>query len=107
MQPLSLIQSAQNSMVKHAYSLKAPKKIKDAVDFLCEGFHLVQEALESGLKCRFIFGTRLGWDSAEGKRIFAEAQKRKVRCFEATSKIISYVSDTTTPQGMFAVVGKP
>jgi len=107
MQPLSLIQSAQNSMVKHAYSLKVPKKAKDSLDFLCEGFHLVQEALNSGLKCRFIFATKEGWNHQEGKRIFADAQREKVRCFEITSKIVSYLADTVTPQGLLAVVGKP
>src|ERR1041385_6816541 len=107
MVPLSLIQSVQNSMVKHAYSLKVPKKSKDSLDFLCEGFHLVEEALKSDLKCRFIFATKEGWNHPDGKRIFERAQRDKVRCFEITSKIVAYLADTVTPQGVFAVVGKP
>lgn len=106
MTQLSKIESVQNSMVKHAYSLKVPKKSKDLEDFLCEGFHLVREALKSHLKCRFLFATKDAWDNPEGKEILAMAQKDKVRCFEATSKIISYISDTVTPQGILAVVGK-
>ena len=94
-------------MVKHAYSLKVPKKAKDADDFLCEGFHLVQEALFSGLKCRFIFATKSGWNHPDGAKIYANAQMAKVRCFEITSKIISYLADTVTPQGIIAVVAKP
>ena len=107
MQPLSLIQSAQNSMVKHAYSLKVPKKAKDSLDFLCEGFHLVEEALKSDLRCRFIFATKEGWNRPEGKKIYDSAQRDKVRCFEITPKIVSYLADTVTPQGLLAVVGKP
>ncbi|HJT25625.1 MAG TPA: RNA methyltransferase [bacterium] len=103
---LSKIESVQNSMVKHAYSLKIPKKSKDLEDFLCEGFHLVREALKSGLKNRFIFGTKEAWENAEGKEILALAQREKVRCFEVTGNIISYISDTVTPQGILAVVGK-
>jgi TrmH family RNA methyltransferase len=103
---LSKIDSVQNSMVKHAYSLKVPKKSKDLGDFLCEGFHLVREALKSGLKCRFIFGTKEAWENTEGKEILAAAQREKVKCFEVPGKIISYISDTVTPQGILAVVGK-
>lgn len=106
MTQLSKIESVQNSMVKHAYSLKIPKKSKDLEDFLCEGFHLVREALKSGLKCRFIFGTKEAWENPEGKEILAAAQREKVKCFETPSKIISYISDTVTPQGMLAIVGK-
>jgi len=106
MTQLSKIESVQNSMVKHAYSLKIPKKSKDLEDFLCEGFHLVREALKSGLKCRFIFGTKGAWENPEGKDILASAHREKVKCFEVPSKIISYISDTVTPQGLLAVVGK-
>lgn len=106
MTQLSKIESVQNSMVKHAYSLKIPKKSKDSDDFLCEGFHLVKEALESGLKNRFIFATKEAWNNPEGKEIFELAHREKVRCFETPSKIISYISDTVTPQGILSVVGK-
>lgn len=104
---LSLIQSVQNSMVKYAYSLKVPKKSKLAEDFLCEGFHLVQEAQKSRLKTRFIFATRGAWEREEGKAVFSRAQRDKVRCFEVAPKIISYLTDTAAPQGITAVVAKP
>ena len=103
----SKIESVQNSMVKHAYSLKVPKKAKESVDFLCEGFHLALEALVSGLRCRFIFATKGGWEHPDGQRIHLEAQKAKVKCFEVTSKIVSYLADTVTPEGVFVVVEKP
>ena len=107
MTQLSKIESVQNSMVKHAYSLKIPKKAKDSLDFLCEGFHLVGEALKSGLKVRFIFATKTGWDHPDGKQILEKAHRAKVRCFEVTPKIVSYLADTITPEGILAVVGKP
>ena len=94
-------------MVKHAYSLKVPKKAKEAEDFLCEGFHLVREALTTDLKCRFIFATKLGWNHPDGKKILEEAQRAKVRCLEVTPKIVTYLADTVTPEGILVVVGKP
>jgi len=102
----SLVQSVQNSMVKHAHSLKVPKKLKIAEDFLCEGFHLVQEAFKSGLKLRFIFATKEGMNHLDGLEIQELAKRNKVRLFEVTPQIISYLSDTVTPQGMIAVVKK-
>ncbi|HTC19921.1 MAG TPA: RNA methyltransferase [bacterium] len=106
MPPFPSIQSVQNSMVKHAYSLKIPKKSKEADDFLCEGFHLVEEALKSGLRLRFIFGTFEAWNRPEGKGIFTAAHREKVKCFEVPPKIIAYISDTVTPQGILAVAQK-
>lgn len=102
----SLVQSVQNSMVKHAYSLKVPKKLKVAEDFLCEGFHLVKEAFKSDLKLRFIFGTKEGLSHLDGHEIQELAKRHKVRVFEVTPQIISYLSDTVSPQGMIAVVKK-
>jgi RNA methyltransferase, TrmH family len=102
----ALIQSVSNSMVKHAFSLKASRKIRDQEDFLCEGFHLAEEAQKSRLHFRFIFGTKEAWQTPEGRRIDAVAHLEKTKTFEAPSKIISYMSDTVTPQGMVAVVRK-
>ncbi len=106
MPPMSLIQSVQNSMVKHAYSLKVPKKAKESEDFLCEGFHLVDEAQRSGIHFRFIFGTKEAWKSPEGNRLQQVAHREKTKMFEAPLKVIAYMSDTVTPQGLVAVASK-
>ena len=106
MPPKAQIQSVSNSMVKHAYSLKSARKIREQEDFLCEGFHLVEEAQKSGLHFRFIFGTKEAWLTPEGQRIETIAHREKTKTFEAPSKIIAYMSDTVTPQGLVAVVQK-
>jgi TrmH family RNA methyltransferase len=107
MAPLPLIDSVANSMVKHAYSLKVPKKAKGSEDFLCEGFHLAQEALVSGLRIRYLLGTKAAWAGEEGLALLEGARKGKVRCFEASPKVLAYVADTVTPQGIVGVVQKP
>ena len=103
----SLIQSVQNSMVKHAYSLKKSKQIKESFDFLCEGFHLVEEAFASNLNVRYVFATPDAEKTELGKKLQVECHKQKARWVPVHPKIIQYVSDTTTPQGMLAVVEKP
>jgi TrmH family RNA methyltransferase len=104
---IPVIQSIGNSMVKHAYSLKVPKKLKESEDFLCEGFHLVKEALRSDLKIRYLFATAKGYTSPEGQEILLQADRLKVRCFEIPNKTVTYLADTVTPQGILAVVAKP
>jgi len=106
MPPKASIQSVSNSMVKHAYSLKSARKIREQEDFLCEGFHLLEEAQKSQLHFRFIFGTKEAWLTPEGQRIEAVAHREKTKTFEAPSKIIAYMCDTVTPQGIVGVVQK-
>jgi hypothetical protein len=55
---------------------------------------------------RFIFATKEAWDSPEGQWIEQTAHREKTKMFEAPSKIIAYMSDTVTPQGMVAVAKK-
>jgi TrmH family RNA methyltransferase len=105
--PLPLIDSVSNSMVKHAYSLKVPKKAKETEDFLCEGFHLLQEAFASGLHARYLLGTKTAWAQEQGQAILGTARAGKVRCFEASPKVIAYASDTVTPQGILGVMQRP
>jgi TrmH family RNA methyltransferase len=94
-------------MVKHAYSLKVPKRAKGSEDFLCEGFHLAQEALASGLHFRYLFGTKAAWTGEEGRVLLEGAKAAKVRCFEAPANVLAYISDTVTPQGIVGVVQRP
>ncbi|HET9869839.1 MAG TPA: RNA methyltransferase, partial [bacterium] len=94
-------------MVKHAYSLKKPRQLKDAVDFLCEGFHLVEEALASGLNLRYVFATAEAEKTGAGQELKAECHRQKVRWVPVHPKIIAYVSETAAPQGLLAVGEKP
>lgn len=67
---------------------------------------MVEEALKSGLRLRFIFATAEAWKRPEGERLYTAAHQEKVKCFEVPSKIIVYISDTVTPQGILAVAQK-
>jgi len=103
----SAIQSVKNSMVKYAFSLKVPKRLKESEDFFCEGFHLVTEALDSGLKIRFVFFTREAESRPEGGLILKKAAGQKIRCLRATAKVFSYLTEMESPQGLAAIVQKP
>jgi TrmH family RNA methyltransferase len=106
-QGLSIVESVQNSMVKHAHSLTVPKKLREAEDFLCEGFHLLREALQSDLKIRYVLATKEAAEKPEGRELAALANRNKVRWVTTLDNIIQYLSDTAAPQGLVAVVKKP
>jgi len=107
LEPYSAVTSVQNSMVKHAHSLTVPKKLKESEDFLCEGYHLLREALESELKIRYVLSTESASRREEGRELFALAGRKKVRWVTAGEKILQYLSDQPSPQGLAAVVKKP
>jgi TrmH family RNA methyltransferase len=94
-------------MVKYAHSLTSARKIKESSDFLCEGFHLVEEAIVSQQKIRFIFSTSRILKSKEGLRLFEQARREKIKWFLVTDQIVIYLSSTVTPQEIIAVVKKP
>jgi len=103
----SKVTSVQNGMVKHARSLMVPKKLKESEDFLCEGFHLVEEALKAGLKLRFILASASAMRKPEAVSLEDRASRAKVRWVSATDAVLQYLSDTPAPQGLAAVVKKP
>jgi len=103
----SVVESVQNSMVKHAHSLTVSKKLRESEDFLCEGFHLVGEALASGLKLRFILATDAAEARPEGRDLAQRAAREKVRWVKTVDRVIHYLSETASPQGLVAVVKKP
>lgn len=101
------IRSLHNAQVKYAHSLTVPKRLKESVDFLLEGFHLVAEALHDAGRVRYILATADVGRSPEGMRLHAEASRRKVKWLEASGRVLAYLSDTRSPQGIVAVAAKP
>ena len=59
------------------------------------------------MKLRYVFATSRGFNDSEGQSILQAAARQKVRCFEVTPQIVSYLSETVTPQGILAVARKP
>ncbi len=107
MESYSAVSSVQNSMVKHAHSLTVPKKLRESTDFLCEGFHLVRDALASGVKVRYVLATPTAESRPEGKDLAVMSSRAKTRWVRVSEKIIQYLSDTPSPQGIVAVAAKP
>lgn len=92
---LKHIQSAKNPKVKEWKKLLARKERDKTGTFLVEGFHLVEEALKANQIAEIIISENKnmppGWDYGD------------IPVTMVTDEIIGLLTDTETPQGIFAV----
>jgi TrmH family RNA methyltransferase len=72
--------------------------------FLIEGFHLVEEALESDWRIETILITPAAESKEIGKRLLERAGKKKVDVAGISDPEAAKLSDTVTSQGILAVV---
>jgi TrmH family RNA methyltransferase len=93
--------SAGNARVSEAAKLRQKKFRREAGCVLIEGARLVADALASGASIREIFSTQAFCESECGKviRVCADSS-----CTTITDAAAAKLSDTQTPQGVFAVV---
>jgi len=100
------ITSRENPMVKEAASLLKSRKAREESGlFLAEGARLCAEAARSGVAVRRLFLTQ------EAKETYAEYLKDLIPAADDVQEIAPSVaeklSDTKTPQGVFAVCAFP
>lgn len=88
------ISSINNQLVKDCAKLKDKKYRAKEKKFLVEGYHLIEEALNSNSLVS-VFITK-----AEDKRKFKDTN---IKVYKTTLDVITKLSDTTTPQGIVAV----
>ena len=93
--------SAGNARVREAAKLRQKKFRRETGCVLIEGARLVADALASGASVREIFSTRAFCESECGKVIRVCAGSD---CTVITDAAAAKLSDTQTPQGVFAVV---
>lgn len=93
MQPIT---SKQNDLIKDVKKLELKKNRKKNHEYLIEGVHLVEEALKNGVSIRRAFVT----DKYTNHRLVKEYYDN---VYEITEELSEYISDTQTPQGIFAV----
>ncbi len=97
-----LIQSRENPMVKEAASLISDKKLRKATGlFVVEGARLCSEAVKSGAKVLRAFAT----EEAQGRypEYISGLVSSSEEFYCITPGVAEKISDTKTPQGVFAV----
>ncbi|UFT97983.1 RNA methyltransferase [Radiobacillus kanasensis] len=90
-----MITSTQNTKVKQWNKLKKKKGRTETGTFLVEGFHLVQEAIQSDWTVQEVI-------LQEG--VDAPSWIQGVEIHHVTDNVFQHIADTKTPQGIAAVV---
>lgn len=98
---MKIIESKQNQQVKEWKKLHSKKGRRKTGTFMIEGFHLIEEAVKSGvLITQWIFDERtrdipLEWDIPEHAH------------YVVTSRVMEEICETENPQGAAAVCKQP
>ncbi len=109
------ISSATNDRIKHLKKLGQKRYRDQSGLFLIEGFHLVEEAIKhSAMITTMIYATDLSVENRAllekmmASRATAEESKDEppLELLEVTPSILQSLSQTITPQGIMAVIGK-
>lgn len=94
------ITSLQNNKIKQINKLKKKKERIKQGQFLIEGHHLIEEAYKSGLQIVQLL-------AVDYARVHEDIVTYANESYIINFKVAESLSDTTTPQGIFAVVGLP
>ncbi|GKQ42526.1 rRNA methyltransferase [Companilactobacillus sp. RD055328] len=90
------ITSKKNDVIKEIKKLDAKKNRKKNNRYLIEGLHLIDEALKYNVEIVHVLVT----DKYVNHRLVKENYDT---AFEITEELSEYISDTKSPQGIFAV----
>lgn len=93
------ITSVQNGKVKNYNKLKKKKERDKQGIAIIEGFHLIEEAVNSGIIVEQLF-------MMDPSRVSEDLQNAAKECYVINQKVAEALSGTVTPQGIFAVIQK-
>lgn len=94
------ITSSQNAKVKQYLKLKKKRERDKQNKAVLEGFHLIEEAYQSGLKIEQLF-------VFDVQRVDAKLLASAEQVYEINMKVAESLAGTVTPQGIFAIIQKP
>ncbi|GAB6091873.1 TrmH family RNA methyltransferase [Furfurilactobacillus curtus] len=95
------IESLQNGRVKNWKKLATKKGREQSGTYLLDGWHLVKEAMAAQATVKTVMGTAAAW------REYGDLMPRDLNALEISPEIAKTISDTVTPQGIFAEVAVP
>src|SRR5512146_2964155 len=104
MQPLPLVTSLSNALVKQARSLQRRKHREETGLFLVEGLHHIGEALEAGWQVEALLYAPEMLVSAFAQELIQRAGSLPLRLQPVSGAVIESLAGKDNPQGMLAVV---
>jgi TrmH family RNA methyltransferase len=98
-----MITSTNNPKVKWVHKLQSHSKARRSEEaFVLEGVRLTEEGVKSGWETRLVFYTK-DLDQ-RGKKVLDRYFEVGVLVQEVSPQVMSFISDTDTPQGILSVV---
>ena len=104
MQPLPLVTSLSNALVKQARSLQRRKHREETGLFLVEGLHHIGEALEAGWQVEALLYAPEMLVSTFAQELIQRAGSLPLRLQPVSGAVIESLAGKDNPQGMLAVV---
>jgi TrmH family RNA methyltransferase len=92
-----LIESPKNPLVKRVVDIRDRKTRRS--EFMIEGPHLVQAALDAGAVVKQVF-----FAGVKYKSLLKQLSGVKAEIYEVSDRVFNKLSDTETPQGILAIV---
>lgn len=104
-----VISSEQNNRVKSLKKLYSKKNRRQKGKFILEGFRIIDEALNADADFDYIFMSPYFYNSVDGKSLKeCFVNKNDINnLFIIEDKLLSKIADTSSPQGVIAVVNEP
>jgi TrmH family RNA methyltransferase len=93
-----LIDSPKNPKVKHVADIR-DRKSRRGGEFMVEGPHLVESALDAGAEIKQAF-----FNGAQHKVLLKRIARTGAEIFEVSGRVLSKLTGTETPQGILAIV---
>lgn len=106
MKDFKVIESKENSLIKLISNLQTSAKARRENSlFVLEGLRICKDALDNGIRFDKLIVSKTAFEKHNDNILtFAENSKE---CVKIPDTLVTKISDTKTPQGIFAVVSIP
>jgi TrmH family RNA methyltransferase len=103
-----VITSLSNPRVKHVRHLQGRRRARETERrYVFEGVRLVEELVGQPSVADFVFFSGTIELEERGRHLLAALRSQGTRCYEVSEHVLQSCSDTSTPQGVLAVVRWP
>jgi len=102
-----MITSEANEKVRFARSLQRRRQRAREGKLLVEGVRLVEDAMRAGSFPALLFFQADRTEDERSQALLSQARAEGAGCYEVSEQVLRSLSETTTPQGIVAVVPLP
>ncbi len=99
-----VITSASNHIIKDAKSLHKKKDRWDKKRFFIEGVRAVEESISSDADIDYIIYSEMLFNVKGGSELYDKIISKNYKVYHISDKLFQDISDTESPQGVFASV---